>query len=133
MKKKLPALAAVIGPLIFADLLSCISWHIAEYGDIHFDAIPLLIWYLATGVLSVLFVYLTVEVYPKYGDRSLYLGASIGIVLIFFRAVIAFWGFGILIPWRIDTMFLFLMSGICVTSNVLCIIRTTKQKKSHIG
>ena len=70
---------------------------------------------------------LPLTVYPKQGGSALIAGAVIGILLALLLGIIAFFGFGIPMPFPMDLLTLLTAGGLCIAGNILCILQTLRQ------
>lgn len=130
MSKRIITLSAAIAPPLFMAIMACISKHIELYTALMLAVYPRFFWMICTGILAALYLTLPLIVYPKYGGRSLILGATIGIVLAILFGAIGYFGFGIRLPFLVEALTILRMSGLCITGNLICIIRTLKLQKN---
>lgn len=129
MKQKLSVLGAAIGPPLFMAIIACISKHVELYTANTLAVYPRFFWMICEGILVALYLTLPLIVYPKYGGSSLFWSAGIGIILALLLGVIGLFGFGIPLPFLMELLTLLTMAGLCITGNVLCMIRTQNLQK----
>lgn len=128
MSKRIIVLSAAIGPSLFMAIIACLSKQVELYTSSALAVYPRAIWMICAGVLTALYLTLPLNLYPKYGGRSLLWGAGIGILLALLLAVIGYGGFGIPLP--VEPLTLLAMAGLSITGNLLCILRTAKLPKN---
>ena len=130
MTKRMIVLSAAIGPPVFMAVIACISKHIELYTVNTLEVYPRFFWMICKGVFVALYLTLPYNLYPKYDGRSLIWGAGIGILLAVLLGIIGYWGFGIALPFLIKPLTLLSTGGLCITGNILCIIRTWNLQKN---
>ena len=128
MSKRIIVLSAAIGPSLFMAIIACLSKQVELYTSSALAVYPRAIWMICAGVLTAIYLTLPLNLYPKYGGRSLLWGAGIGILLALLLAVIGYGGFGIPLP--VEPLTLLAMAGLSITGNLLCILRTAKLPKN---
>lgn len=127
MSKKLTALAAAIGPPLLMVVAARISRLVLAHRSETLQTTPLFLWMIFAGVLAALYLFLPLTVYPKQGGSALIAGAVIGILLALLLGIIAFFGFGIPMPFPMDLLTLLTAGGLCIAGNILCILQTLRQ------
>lgn len=129
MSKRIIVLSAAIGPSLFMAIIACLSKQVELYTSSALAGVTARdLGMICAGVLTALYLTLPLNLYPKYGGRSLLWGAGIGILLALLLAVIGYGGFGIPLP--VEPLTLLAMAGLSITGNLLCILRTAKLPKN---
>lgn len=135
MKKNVSAVIAIIGPMLLLMVLSRITYHLEATTDITTAPLSLLLWYLAWGILAGLYLALTMLVLPKHLGSSLapcaMIGAVLAVVLCLLElSVFGVWGdyfpFHIVLPFRMETLFIVPLTGFLVVGNLACAILTKR-------
>ena len=129
MLKKLTALAAAIGPPLLMALAAWIARCVAAHRAETFQTTPLFVWTVFAGVLAALYLALPLIVYPKQGGGALIAGAVVGILLAVLLGAVGLLGLGISLSLSFDSLTLLTAGGLCVTGNLLSIIRTCRRSK----
>lgn len=131
MKKNVSAVIAIIGPMLLLMVLSRITYHLEATTDITTAPLSLIFWYLVWGVLTGLYLVLTVLTLPKHTSSALVPCAIIGAVLVIVLCVLELsvfgvWGdyfpFHIVLPFRMETLFIVPLMGLLVVGNLACAV-----------
>lgn len=120
--RKLSRVVAVIGPVLLITILSAVTWQIDQQRDLSFDAIPSAIWMLGMGLLVGLYLALTLAVLPKYSTPALATCAVTGAILAAVLGVIDWYGFGINLPIRLESLTTLNLTGVLVVGNLACAV-----------
>ena len=116
--RKLSCVVAVIGPMLLITILSAVTWQINAQRDLSFDAIPSAIWMLGMGLLVGLYL----VVLPKCATPTLVICAVIGAILAAVLGVIDWYGFGITLPIRLESLTTLNLTGVLVVGNLACAV-----------
>lgn len=122
MKQKVSAAIAVIGPVLVITILSAVTWQMYKFKELHFDMISYALWILAMGLLVALYLVLTLAVLPKYATPTLVTCAVIGAILTAVLGVIDWYGFGISLPIRLESLTTLNLTGALVVGNLACAV-----------
>ena len=122
MKQKVSAAIAVIGPVLVITILSAVTWQMYKFKELHFDMISYALWILAMGLLVALYLVLTLAVLPKYATPTLATCAVIGAILTAVLGVIDWYGFGISLPIRLESLTTLNLTGVLVVGNLACAV-----------
>lgn len=115
--RKLSCVVAVIGPMLLITILSAVTWQMNQQRTISFDASAYAIWMLVMGLLVGLYLALTLVVLPKYATCAV-MGAILAAVL----GVIDWYGFGITLPIRLESLTTLNLTGVLVVGNLACAV-----------
>ena len=116
--RKLSCVVAVIGPMLLITILSAVTWQMNQQRTISFDASAYAIWMLVMGLL----VGLTLVVLPKCATPTLVICAVIGAILAAVLGVIDWYGFGITLPIRLESLTTLNLTGVLVVGNLACAV-----------
>ena len=122
MKQKASAAIAVIGPVLVITLLSAVTWQMYKFKELHLDMISYALWILAMGLLVALYLVLTLVVLPKCATPTLVTCAVIGAILAAVLGVIDWYGFGITLPIRLESLTTLNLTGVLVVGNLACAV-----------
>ena len=122
MKQKASAAIAVIGPVLVITLLSAVTWQMYKFKELHFDMMSYALWILAMGLLVALYLVLTLVVLPKCATPTLVICAVIGAILAAVLGVIDWYGFGINLPIRLESLTTLNLTGVLVVGNLACAV-----------
>ena len=122
MKQKVSAAIAVIGPVLVITILSAVTWQMYKFKELHFDMMSYALWILAMGLLVALYLVLTLAVLPKYATPTLVTCAVIGAILAAVLGVIDWYGFGITLPIRLESLTTLNLTGVLVVGNLACAV-----------
>ena len=122
MKQKVSAAIAVIGPVLVITILSAVTWQMYKFKELHFDMISYALWILAMGLLVALYLVLTLAVLPKYATPTLVTCAVIGAILTAVLGVIDWYGFGISLHIRLESLTTLNLTGVLVVGNLACAV-----------
>ena len=122
MKQKVSAAIAVIGPVLVITILSAVTWQMYKFKELHFGMISYALWILAMGLLVALYLVLTLAVLPKYATPTLVTCAVIGAILTAVLGVIDWYGFGISLPIRLESLTTLNLTGVLVVGNLACAV-----------
>ena len=120
MKQKVSAAIAVIGPVLVITILSAVTWQMYKFKELHFDMISYALWILAMGLLVALYLVLTLVILPKSPNSTLVICAVIGAILTAVLGVIDWYGFGISLPIRLESLTTLNLTGVLVVGNLAC-------------
>lgn len=120
--RKLSCVVAVIGPMLLITILSAVTWQMNQQRTISFDASAYAIWMLVMGLLVGLYLALTLVVLPKYATPTLVICAVIGAILAAVLGVIDWYGFGITLPTRLESLTTLNLTGVLVVGNLACAV-----------
>ena len=116
--RKLSCVVAVIGPMLLITILSAVTWQMNQQRTISFDASAYAIWMLVMGLLVGLYLALTLVVLPKCAIICAVIGAILAAVL----GVIDWYGFGITLPIRLESLTALNLTGVLVVGNLACAV-----------
>ena len=116
--RKLSCVVAVIGPMLLITILSAVTWQMNQQRTISFDASAYAIWMLVMG----LYLALTLVVLPKCATPTLVICAVIGAILAAVLGVIDWYGFGITLPIRLESLTTLNLTGVLVVGNLACAV-----------
>lgn len=122
MKRKASAAIAVIGPVLVITLLSAVTWQMYKFKELHLDMMSYALWILAMGLLVALYLVLTLVVLPKCATPTLVICAVIGAILAAVLGVIDWYGFGITLPIRLESLTTLNLTGVLVVGNLACAV-----------
>lgn len=122
MKRKASAAIAVIGPVLVITLLSAVTWQMYKFKELHLDMMSYALWILAMGLLVALYLVLTLVVLPKYATPTLVICAVIGAILAAVLGSIDWYGFGITLPIRLESLTTLNLTGVLVVGNLACAV-----------
>lgn len=122
MKRKASAAIAVIGPVLVITLLSAVTWQMYKFKELHLDMMSYALWILARGLLVALYLALTLVVLPKCATPTLVICAVIGAILAAVLGVIDWYGFGITLPIRLESLTTLNLTGVLVVGNLACAV-----------
>ena len=122
MKQKVSAAIAVIGPVLVITILSAVTWQMYKFKELHFDMMSYALWILAMGLLVALYLVLTLVVLPKCATPTLVICAVIGAILAAVLGVIDWYGFGITLPIRLESLTTLNLTGVLVVGNLACAV-----------
>lgn len=122
MKRKASAAIAVIGPVLVITLLSAVTWQMYKFKELHLDMMSYALWILAMGLLVALYLVLTLAVLPKCATPTLVICAVIGAILAAVLGVIDWYGFGITLPIRLESLTTLNLTGVLVVGNLACAV-----------
>ena len=122
MKQKASAAIAVIGPVLVITLLSAVTWQMYKFKELHFDMMSYALWILAMGLLVALYLVLTLVVLPKCATPTLVICAVIGAILAAVLGAIDWYGFGITLPIRLESLTTLNLTGVLVVGNLACAV-----------
>lgn len=122
MKRKASAAIAVIGPVLVITLLSAVTWQMYKFKELHLDMMSYALWILAMGLLVALYLVLTLVVLPKYATPTLIICAVIGAILAAVLGAIDWYGFGITLPIRLESLTTLNLTGVLVVGNLACAV-----------
>ena len=122
MKQKVSAAIAVIGPVLVITLLSAVTWQMYKFKELHFDMMSYALWILAMGLLVALYLVLTLVVLPKCATPTLVICAVIGAILAAVLGAIDWYGFGITLPIRLESLTTLNLTGVLVVGNLACAV-----------
>lgn len=122
MKRKASAAIAVIGPVLVITLLSAVTWQMYKFKELHLDMMSYALWILAMGLLVALYLVLTLVVLPKYATPTLVICAVIGAILAAVLGAIDWYGFGITLPIRLESLTTLNLTGVLVVGNLACAV-----------
>ncbi len=122
MKQKVSAAIAVIGPVLVITILSAVTWQMYKFKELHFDMMSYALWILAMGLLVALYLVLTLVVLPKYATPMLVPCAVIGAILAAVLGAIDWYGFGITLPIRLESLTTLNLTGVLVVGNLACAV-----------
>ena len=122
MKQKASAAIAVIGPVLVITLLSAVTWQMYKFKELHLDMMSYALWILAMGLLVALYLVLTLVVLPKCATPTLVICAVIGAILAAVLGVIDWYGFGITLPIRLESLTTLNLTGVLVVGNLACAV-----------
>lgn len=122
MKRKASAAIAVIGPVLVITLLSAVTWQMYKFKELHLDMMSYALWILAMGLLVALYLVLTLAVLPKYATPTLVICAVIGAILAAVLGAIDWYGFGITLPIRLESLTTLNLTGVLVVGNLACAV-----------
>ena len=122
MKQKVSAAIAVIGPVLVITLLSAVTWQMYKFKELHLDMMSYALWILAMGLLVALYLVLTLVVLPKCATPTLVICAVIGAILAAVLGVIDWYGFGITLPIRLESLTTLNLTGVLVVGNLACAV-----------
>lgn len=122
MKQKVSAAIAVIGPVLVITILSAVTWQMYKFKELHFDMISYALWILAMGLLVALYLVLTLVILPKSPNSTLVICAVIGAILTAVLGVIDWYGFGISLPIRLESLTTLNLTGVLVVGNLACAV-----------
>ena len=120
--RKLSCVVAVIGPVLVITLLSAVTWQMYKFKELHFDMMSYALWILAMGLLVALYLALTLVVLPKCATPTLVICAVIGAILAAVLGVIDWYGFGITLPIRLESLTTLNLTGVLVVGNLACAV-----------
>lgn len=122
MKQKVSAAIAVIGPVLVITILSAVTWQMYKFKELHFDMMSYALWILAMGLLVALYLVLTLVVLPKCATPTLVICAVIGAILAAVLGAIDWYGFGITLPIRLESLTTLNLTGVLVVGNLACAV-----------
>ena len=122
MKRKASAAIAVIGPVLVITILSAVTWQMYKFKELHFDMMSYALWILAMGLLVALYLVLTLVVLPKCATPTLVICAVIGAILAAVLGAIDWYGFGITLPIRLESLTTLNLTGVLVVGNLACAV-----------
>ena len=122
MKRKASAAIAVIGPVLVITLLSAVTWQMYKFKELHLDMMSYALWILAMGLLVALYLVLTLVVLPKCATPTLVICAVIGAIWAAVLGVIDWYGFGITLPIRLESLTTLNLTGVLVVGNLACAV-----------
>ena len=122
MKQKVSAAIAVIGPVLVITLLSAVTWQMYKFKELHLDMMSYALWILAMGLLVALYLVLTLVVLPKCATPTLVICAVIGAILAAVLGAIDWYGFGITLPIRLESLTTLNLTGVLVVGNLACAV-----------
>ena len=122
MKRKASAAIAVIGPVLVITLLSAVTWQMYKFKELHLDMMSYALWILAMGLLVALYLVLTLVVLPKCATPTLVICAVIGAILAAVLGAIDWYGFGITLPIRLESLTTLNLTGVLVVGNLACAV-----------
>ena len=122
MKQKASAAIAVIGPVLVITLLSAVTWQMYKFKELHLDMMSYALWILAMGLLVARYLVLTLVVLPKCATPTLVICAVIGAILAAVLGVIDWYGFGITLPIRLESLTTLNLTGVLVVGNLACAV-----------
>lgn len=122
MMRKLSCVVAVIGSMLLITILSAVTWQMNQQKTISFDASAYAIWMLVMGLLVGLYLALTLVVLPKCATPTLVICAVIGAILAAVLGAIDWYGFGITLPIRLESLTTLNLTGALVVSNLACAV-----------
>lgn len=122
MKQKASAAIAVIGPVLVITLLSAVTWQMYKFKELHLDMMSYALWILAMGLLVALYLVLTLVVLPKCATPTLVICAVIGAILAAVLGAIDWYGFGITLPIRLESLTTLNLTGVLVVGNLACAV-----------
>ena len=122
MKQKVSAAIAVIGPVLVITILSAVTWQMYKFKELHFDMMSYALWILAMGLLVALYLVLTLVVLPKCATPTLVICAVIGAILAAMLGAIDWYGFGITLPIRLESLTTLNLTGVLVVGNLACAV-----------
>lgn len=122
MKQKASAAIAVIGPALVITLLSAVTWQMYKFKELHLDMMSYALWILAMGLLVALYLVLTLVVLPKCATPTLVICAVIGAILAAVLGAIDWYGFGITLPIRLESLTTLNLTGVLVVGNLACAV-----------
>lgn len=120
--KKVSVAIALIGPVFLITILSAVTWQMNQQRTISFDASAYAIWMLVMGLLVGLYLALTLVVLPKCATPTLVICAVIGAILAAVLGVIDWYGFGINLPIRLESLTTLNLTGVLVVGNLACAV-----------
>lgn len=120
--RKLSCVVAVIGPMLLITILSAVTWQMNQQRTISFDASAYAIWMLVMGLLVGLYLALTLVVLPKCATPTLVICAVIGAILAAVLGVIDWYGFGITLLIRLESLTTLNLTGVLVVGNLACAV-----------
>lgn len=120
--KKVSVAIALIGPVFLITILSAVTWQMNQQRTISFDASAYAIWMLVMGLLVGLYLALTLVVLPKCATPTLVICAVIGAILAAVLGAIDWYGFGITLPIRLESLTTLNLTGVLVVGNLACAV-----------
>ena len=108
--------------MLLITILSAVTWQMNQQRTISFDASAYAIWMLVMGLLVGLYLALTLVVLPKCATPTLVICAVIGAILAAVLCVIDWYGFGITLPIRLESLTTLNLTGVLVVGNLACAV-----------
>lgn len=131
MKQKVAAIYALLGPALAITVLSAVTWQLDAQRDLSFDAVPYAIWMLAMGILTALYLVVTLVLLPKHTSPALMPCAIVGAVLALILGVIDWFGFGIHLPIRLETLTTLNLTGLLAAGNLACAVLAARNRTTE--
>lgn len=131
MKQKVAAVYALLGPALAITVLSAVTWQLDAQRTLSFDTVPSALWMLAMGILTALYLIVTLVLLPKHTSPALLPCAIVGAVLALILGVIDWFGFGIHLPIRLETLTTLNLTGLLVAGNLACAVLAARNKTTE--
>ena len=120
--RKFSCVVAVIGPMLLITILSAVTWQMNQQRTTSFDVSTHAFWMLFMGLLVGLYLVLTLVILPKSPNSTLVICAVIGAILAAVLGVIDWYGFGISLPIRLESLTTLNLTGVLVVGSLACAV-----------